>query len=141
INPNDKGTLITEEPDLKKIIPVFVRKENQVLLSLLPKDFSFVMGDNLSRMFHTFMQHGIKVNLVDASAVSINVCVDDELSKIDNLLTDLRDEYSAVYNDNVEVLSVRHYTAEAIARITSGREVLLEQRSRSMVRFVTRQIA
>jgi len=141
INPNDKGTLITEEPDLKKIIPVFVRKENQVLLSLLPKDFSFVMGDNLSRMFHTFMQHGIKVNLVDASAVSINVCVDDERSKIDNLLTDLRDEYSAVYNDNVEVLSVRHYTAEAIARITSGREVLLEQRSRSMVRFVTRQIA
>ena len=141
INPENEGTLVTEEPNLKKIIPVFVRKENQVLLSLLPKDFSFVMGENLSRMFHTFMQHGIKVNLVDASAVSINVCVDDDRSKIDNLLNDLKDEYSAVYNENVEVLSVRHYNTEAIGRITSGREILLEQRSRSMVRFVTRQIA
>ena len=139
INPEKEGTLITEEPDLKKIIPVFVRKENQVLLSLLPKDFSFVMGDNLSRIFHSFMQHGIKVNLVDASAVSINVCVDDDRSKIDNLLIDLKDEYSAVYNENVEVLSVRHYNAEAIERITSGREILLEQRSRSMVRFVVRK--
>jgi aspartate kinase len=141
INPENVGTLVTEEPNLKKIIPVFVRKENQVLLSLLPKDFSFVMGENLSRMFHTFMQHGIRVNLVDASAVSINVCVDDERSKIDNLLEDLKDEYSAVYNENVEVLSVRHYNTEAIERITSGREILLEQRSRSMVRFVARQIA
>ena len=112
-----------------------------MLLSLLPKDFSFVMGDNLSTMFHSFMEHGIKVNLVDASAVSINVCVDDDRSRIGNLLTDLKDEYSAVYNENVEILSVRHYTAEAIGRITSGREVLLEQKSRSMVRFVTRQIA
>jgi len=139
INPEKEGTLVTEEPNLKKIIPVFVRKENQVLLSLLPKDFSFVMGDNLSRMFHSFMQHGIKVNLVDASAVSINVCVDDDRAKIDNLLFDLKDEYSAVYNENVEVLSVRHYNEEAIGRIITGREVLLEQRTRSMVRFVTKQ--
>ncbi len=141
LNPEKDGTLVTEEPNLKKIIPVFVRKEKQVLLSLLPKDFSFVMGDNLSRIFNSFMQHGIKVNLVDASAVSINVCVDDDRSKIDNLLIDLKDEYSAVYNENVEVLSVRHYNEEAIGRIISGREVLLEQRTRSMVRFVTKQIA
>lgn len=140
IDPLKTGTLITEEPKLKKIIPVFVRKENQVLLSLLPKDFSFVMGNNLSRIFHTFMQRGIKVNIVDASAVSINVCIDDERSKITELIEDLKDEYSAVYNENVEMLSVRHYTMEAVARITKGREILLEQRSRSMVRFVVRDI-
>lgn len=141
IDPQKPGTLITEEPNLKKIIPVFIRKENQVLLSLLPKDFSFVMGDNLSRIFQSFMQYGIKVNIVDASAVSINVCVDNERSKIDNLLEDLKAEYSAVYNENLEMLSVRHYTPEAINRITEGREILLEQRSRSMVRFVVRQVA
>jgi len=141
IDPKEPGTLITEEPELKKIIPVFVRKENQVLLSLLPKDFSFVMGDNLSRIFQSFLQHGIKVNMVDASAVSINVCVDNERSKIDNLLEDLKAEYSAVYNENVEMLSVRHYTPAAIERITAGHEILLEQKSRSMVRFVVRRIA
>jgi len=141
INSDGEGTLITEEPNLRKIIPVFIRKENQVLLSLLPRDFSFVMGDNLSRIFNSFMGHGIKVNLVDASAVSINVCVDDERPKITSLLTDLKDEYSAVYNENVEMLSVRHYDQDAIERITSGREILLEQKSRSMVRFVARRIA
>jgi aspartate kinase len=96
------------------------------------------MGDNLSRIFQTFITHGIKVNLVEASAVSIDVCVDDERPKIGLLLSDLEAEYSAFYNENVEMLSIRHYTPEAILRITSGREILLEQKTRSTVRFVVR---
>jgi aspartate kinase len=126
---------------LTKILPVFIRKENQVLFSLLPRDFSFVMGENLSSIFQLFTSHGIKVNLVEASAVSIDVCVDDESPKIENMLSDLKSDYSAIYNDNVELLSVRHYTPEAIERITVGREILLEQRTRSTVRFVVRKIA
>jgi aspartate kinase len=85
--------------------------------------------------------HGIKVNLVEASAVSIDVCVDDERPKVESLLIDLKAEYSAFYNENVEMLSIRHYTPEAIARITADREILLEQRTRSTVRFVVRGIA
>ena len=139
IEPQEKGTLISAHPTLRKILPVFIRKENQILISFLPKDFSFVMGDNLGRIFHLFMVHGIKVNLVEASAVSIDVCVDDERGKVDALLETLKVEYSAVYNDYVEMLSVRHYTPEAVERITSGREILLEQRTRSTVRFVVRK--
>jgi aspartate kinase len=138
IKPEGNGTLVTEDPKLTRILPVFIRKESQVLLSLLPKDFSFVMGDNLSQIFRTFMQHGIKVNLVEASAVSIDVCVDDEKPKIDALLDGIKSEYSAFYNENVELLSVRHYNTEAIDRITAGRDILLEQRTRSTVRFVVR---
>ena len=85
------------------------------------------------------MQHGIKVNLVEASAVSIDVCIDDERLKVDSLIEDLKPEFTAVYNENVEMLSVRHYTPEAIERITKGREILLEQRTRSTVRFVVRK--
>ncbi|HUV01210.1 MAG TPA: aspartate kinase [Bacteroidales bacterium] len=139
--PKGEGTLVTADPKLKRILPVFIRKESQVLLSLLPRDFSFVMGDSLSWMFRTFMQHGIKVNMVEASAVSINVCVDDDKPRIENLLSDLKEEYSAIYNENVEMLSIRHYTQEAIERITEGRDILLEQRTRSTVRFVMRGIA
>ena len=124
---------------IREIIPVFIRKEDQILISILPKDFSFVMGDNLSRIFHLFMVHGIKVNLVEASAVSIDVCLDDERPKVDALINDLKSEFSAVYNENVEMLSIRHYTPEALDRITKGREILLEQRTRSTVRFVVRQ--
>jgi aspartate kinase len=139
LTPEAKGTVIKVDATLRKIMPVFIRKEEQILISILPKDFSFVMGDNLSRIFHTFITHGIKVNLVEASAVSIDVCVDDERSKVDSLINDFRVEYSAVYNENVELLSIRHYTPEAMTRITKGREILLEQRTRSTVRFVVRK--
>ncbi len=137
--PWNEGTVVIAEPTLKRILPVFIKKESQILLSLLPRDFSFVMGDNLSIIFQVFKGHGIKVNLVEASAVSINVCVDDERSKVDELLADLKTDYSAIYNKNVELLSIRHYTAEAIDRITAGREILLEQRTRNTVRFVVRK--
>jgi aspartate kinase len=136
--PDTEGTLVTNDPVLKQIIPVFIKKECQILISILPKDLSFVMGDNLSRIFYMFTEKGIKVNLVEASAVSIDVCVDDERPKIDALLETLKDEFSAVYNENAEILSIRHYTPEAIERITTGREILLEQRTRSTVRFVVR---
>ncbi|MDX9812612.1 MAG: aspartate kinase [Bacteroidales bacterium] len=138
LEPANTGTVVVAEPELRRIIPVFIRKENQILLSLLPRDFSFVMGDNLSLVFQLFKNHGIKVNLVEASAVSINVCVDDERSRVEELLNDLRNDFSAVYNTGVELLSVRHYNDEALLRITSGREILLEQRTRSTARFVVR---
>jgi aspartate kinase len=97
------------------------------------------MGDNLSRIFHSFISHGIRVNLVEASAVSIDVCVDDERPKVDSLILDLKEEYSAVYNENIEMLSIRHYTPEARELIIKGREILIEQRTRSTVRFVVRK--
>jgi len=140
MSPGEPGTVIKADATLKKVFPVFIKKENQILISILPKDFSFVMGDNLSRIFHSFIMHGIKVNLVEASAISINVCVDDERVKVVDLLNDLHTEYSAIYNENVEILSIRHYTPAAIERITDGREILLEQRARNTVRFVVRAI-
>jgi aspartate kinase len=98
------------------------------------------MGDNLSRVFHLFKVHGIKVNLVEASALKINVCVDDERRKIDTLIGDLRSEFSAVYNESTEMLSIRHYNKESVERISTGRDILLEQRTRNTVRYVVRKL-
>jgi aspartate kinase len=137
--PGETGTVIKADVTRRKMIPVFIKKEDQILISILPKDFSFVMGDNLSRIFHSFMVIGIKVNLVEASAVSIDVCVDDERPKVDTLINDLKTEFAAVYNERVELLSIRHYTLEALDRITKGREILLEQKTRSTVRYVVRK--
>lgn len=136
--PEEKGTVIKAGATLKKAFPIYIKKENQILISILPKDFSFVMGENLGRIFHSFMLHGIKVNLVEASAVSIDVCIDDERIKVDSLISDLETEFAAIYNENVEMLSIRHYTPDSIVRITTGREILLEQKTRSTVRFVVR---
>ena len=139
--PEEKGTVIKAETSIKHGLPVFIRKENQIMISILPKDFSFAMGENLSRIFYSFVNHGIKVNLVQASAVSINVCIDDERLRVASLIEDLKTEFDAVYNENVEMLSIRHYTPEAIERITSGREILLEQKTRNSVRYIVRGIA
>jgi aspartate kinase len=141
LDPSEKGTMVVASPTLTKILPVYIRKESQLLISILPRDFSFAMSDNLSMIFHVFMLNGIKVNLVEASAVSIDVCVDDERSKVEALLSDLKTEYSAIYNENVELLSIRHYTPEAVERITKDREILVQQRTRSTVRFVVKTIA
>lgn len=138
--PHDSGTVIKTDAVLKKNIPIFIKKEDQILISILPKDFSFVMGENLSRIFHSFTKHGIKVNLVEASAVSIDVCVDDERPKVEALIDNLKSEFSAVYNENVEMLSIRHYNKMAVKKITEGREIFLEQRTRSAVRFVVRKV-
>lgn len=140
IDPGEPGTIIKADAEPGEIIPIFIKKEDQILISILPKDFSFVMGDNLSRVFHSFMVNGIKVNLVQASAVSINVCIDDERVKVDALIDDLKKDFKAIYNDEVEMLSIRHYTSEALEKITMGREILLEQKTRRIVRFVMKKV-
>jgi len=139
VNPEQKGTIIKSDTVLKHGLPVFIKKENQIMISIVPKDFSFAMGENLSRIFFLFVQNGIKVNIVEASAVSIDVCIDDDRTKVESVIGDLKSEFSSIYNEDVEMLSIRHYTPAAIERITNGREVLLEQRTRSTVRFVVRK--
>lgn len=138
--PGEAGTIIKSETAVKHGLPVFVKKEDQIMVSILPKDFSFAMGENLSRIFNLFIRHGIKVNMVEASAISIDVCIDDERTRVESMIEDLKTEFTAAYNDNVEMLSIRHYTPEAISRITGDREILLEQRTRNSVRFVVRKV-
>ena len=136
IDPHSRGTVIKAEAKPDENVPVYLKKENQILISILPRDFSFAMGDNLSRVFHSFLDNGIKVNLVQASAVSINVCVDDERPRVEQLINELMEEYNTIYNEGTEIISVRHYTTSVIENITRGREILLEQRTRKTVRFV-----
>jgi aspartate kinase len=140
IDPLSVGTIIKTDPVLKQVLPVYIRKENQILITILPRDFSFVMDENLSRIFHLFMQYGIKVNLVEASAVSIDVCVDDERRRINELIENMNDEFALIYNEHVEMLTIRHYTEGAVQKVTGGRDILLEQRMRSTVRFVVRKV-
>ena len=118
INPEQKGTVIKSDTVLKHGLPLFIKKENQIMISIVPNDFSFAMGENLSRIFYLFVQYGIKVNVVEASAISIDVCIDDDRIKVESVIEDLKGEFSAIYNEDVEMLSIRHYTPAAIERIT-----------------------
>lgn len=141
VEPDASGTIIKDSPNVASIIPVFTKKEHQILLSVVPKDYSFAMGENLGRVFQSFGSFNIKVNIVQVSAVSINICIDDEREKIDSLRGELCEEFNVYYNENVEMISIRHYNQAAIERVTKGRELLLEQRTRHTARFVIRAIS
>jgi aspartate kinase len=134
--PEEPGTIISSSAKPDRLIPIYIKKENQILISILPKDLSFILGDHLSQIFHVFMIHGVKVNLVHASAVSIDVCVDDERSRIDLLINDIRKDHDLRYNEMVEMLTIRHYDDESVKIMTSGRKILIEQRTQRTVRFV-----
>jgi len=137
-DPGGAGTIISDDAPQGDMCPVYVKKEGQILISLIPKDLSFVMGDNLSRLFYMVAQSGLKVNLVQTGAVSINICVDHEEPKISEVMEEMKQDYSILYNDGVEMLTVRHCTDEAAKTVAGTREVFLSQRTRNTVRLVVR---
>ena len=138
IDPDAGGTVISEDAPDGPMSTVFVRKEGQILISLLPKDLSFVMGDNLASLFHILASHRVKVSLVQAGAVSINICADHEEPRISNVLEELRNDYTILFNGGAEMLTVRHSSPGAAESVTGGKEVLLSQTTRNTVRMVVR---
>jgi len=139
IDHDAPGTVISEECTPGQARPVYVRKEDQILISILPKDLSFVMGENLADVFHLFSENGVKVNMVQAGAVSINVCADNEEPKIGRVLEKLRRDYTILFNEGAEMLTVRHHDGDSFQRITDGMEVLISQTTRNDLRIVARR--
>ncbi len=139
IDHDAPGTVISEESTAGQARPVYVRKEDQILISILPKDLSFVMGENLADVFHLFSENGVKVNMVQAGAVSINVCADNEEPKIGRVLLKLRGDYTILFNEGAEMLTVRHYDGDSFKKITDGLEVLISQTTRNDLRIVARR--
>ena len=135
IDPDAKGTLVSTYAH-EKPIPTFISKSKQVLLSISSKDFSFIVEDNLSSIFNLFAEHNVKMNLMQNSAISFSVCVDDNEEEIEKLKSDLKHNYILKCNNEVELLTVMHQTDEALKQVLANKTVLLEQRTRATVQFV-----
>lgn len=138
IDPQERGTYVSVNESIDQDVPVYVRKESQVLISIIPRDFSFAIGDNLGILFQVLNNCSVKTNLVQASAVSVAVCVDDEQEKIARLNLLLQDNYKILVNRGVEMLTLRYYDKAAIKNLVGEREVLIEQRTRKSIRFVVK---
>lgn len=135
-DPSGEGTLIHEMEQAPKLIPVFVRKRNQVLISILPRDLSFVIDEGLGRIFNQIDNHKVKVNLIQNSAVSISLCVDRFDERVERLISELSMDFKVLHNTNVELITIRHYTDESIREMISGKTILIEQKTRSTVNYV-----
>lgn len=135
LDPKAEGTVI-REGEKRLNIPSYIFKVNQVLLSIQPKDFSFIAEDNLSDIFELFSKQGVKINLMQLSAISFSVCCDDDTVKIKELVEKLQQLFKVLYNSGVELMTVRYYTQDTIDSLTKNKIILLEQRSRFTVQMV-----
>jgi len=136
ISPKKEGTLINGNSKDDSLIPSFIFKMNQLLISISAKDYSFIMEDNLSHIFGLFSKHRVTINLMQNSAISFSVCVDFDDQKIRQLIEELKSEYKVLYNEGLELVTIRHYDQKTIERVTMDKEVLVEQKSRQTARFV-----
>jgi aspartate kinase len=137
LQPQEEGTII-KDGDKRLNIPSYIFKINQVLISIQPKDFSFIAEDNLSDIFEVFAKFGVKINLMQLSAISFSVCCDHDIIKIEALVNDLQTQFKVLYNSGLELMTVRYYTQETIDTLTAQKIILLEQRSRFTVQMVMR---
>lgn len=138
--PAEPGTVIQASTENDALVPSFIFKVNQILLSICPKDFSFVVEENLSDIFKKLALSGAHINVMQNSAVSFSVCIDIDNFGLNRLIDLLKDEYDIKYNDNLELVTIRHYDQKTINRVTKGREILMEQKTRQTVRIVMRNL-
>lgn len=118
------------------LFPSLIVKDNQLLISISPRDFSFMDEARLSFIFGTFQQLRIHTNLLQTSALSLSVCIDDNDRSILGILEAFSSDYFIKYNHSLRLLTVRHYTDAMIPSLVSGQTVLLEQRSRTTLQMV-----
>lgn len=139
LHPGETGTVIN---DIQAPLPVpsFIFKVNQVLISISPKDFSFIVEENLSNIFKLFHELQVKVNMMQNSAISFSISVDNDERKVPELIRVLQDDFRVLYNENLELVTIRYYDQATIDRVTTGKQVLLEQKSRHTVQLVVRNI-
>ncbi|MDD3876236.1 MAG: aspartate kinase [Bacteroidales bacterium] len=136
ISPSDKGTYIGNVENSNQKTPSFIFKKNQILISIMPNDFSFIVEHNISTIFQLLSKYDIKVNLMQNSALSFSICSDNDPQKIPLLLKDLKTSYKIYYNTSLDLVTIRHYNEQAIERICNKKTTLLEQKSRNTVQFV-----
>ena len=139
VSPKNDGTIINQNTQKDDLVPSFIFKMNQVLISISAKDYSFIMEDSLSHIFGLFSERGVQINLMQNAAISFSVCVDFDNQKTMSLIDELKKNYKVLYNDALELVTIRHYDQKTIDRVTLDKEILVEQKSRQTARFVMKQ--
>lgn len=121
LSPDDKGTVIYNS-DKRVPITSYIFKINQLLISIQPKDFSFIGEDNLSSIFEVFARFGAKIHLMQNSAISFSVCIDEEAAKTERLIQELQKEFKVLYNSGLELLTIRNYDQQTINKLIENKE-------------------
>lgn len=138
IAPKDPGTTVGKGKGIEPNVPCFIVKKNQVLMKLSSLDFSFIVEDNISELFKLLHDYKMKVDLIQNSAISFSVCVDNKFGRLNELLETLKGKFKVQHHEGVSLYTIRHFDAEAINSLQNGKEILLEQRGKETVQLVVK---
>ena len=136
MHPTEEGTTIDVDTSNDHMIPSFIFKKNQVLFSITPKDFSFLIEANLGDIFLKLSEAEAEINIMQNSALSFSFLVDYNANKIESIIKQLSPSYEVKYNTDLELVTVRHYDKKTNNFVCKGKKILLQQRTRKTARFV-----
>lgn len=133
------GTVITEGAALVPQASCFIVKKNLVMLSISSRDFSFIGEHNISHVFQELSAAKMQVGLIQNSAISFTICVEDKYDNIDTVVQELDTHYKVSFESGVSLYTVRHYEGDAIASIEHNKKVLLRQRTQETLQLVVQE--
>ena len=136
LNPTGEGTAVTKGKTIYPEIPCFIVKKDQVLIALSSLDFSFMVEENISEIFRLFHQYQMKVDLIQNSAISFRVCVDNKFNQLEKLIQHLKARFKVDYKTGVSLYTIRHFNEEAIKSLEKDKNVLLKQLTQNTVQLV-----
>ncbi len=139
LEPEAPGTCVGKGVLLDPMTSCFILKKNQVLLSLSSLDFSFMMEDNISEVFELLHRFQMKVELIQNSAISFSVCIDNKYNNLEPLLTKLRERFKVVCYYGVTLYTIRHSKPVEIQSLTEDKEILLKQENSETVQLIVNE--
>lgn len=138
VNPLLPGTKVSKGADLVPHTSCFIVKKGQWLLSLSSIDFSFIMEEHISEIFNLLHHYQMRVSLIQNSAISFSVCVEDKFRHFQELKSALSKKFQISWNEDVSLFTIRHFTPEAVALVEEGKTVLLKQILGDTIQIVTK---
>lgn len=136
IEKDQKGTFIEEDVAVNKRIPIIISKENQALIRLSSRDFSFMEEHNLSKIFKSMSEHGTHLNVMKTSAISFSFATDDKKEALNGLINCLSDSFEVSYTAGLSLITVRYYNKKTIEKLTQNKKVLLEQVGENTIQLI-----
>jgi len=136
-NPKNRGTKVGKGKLITPLLPCYIVKKDLVFLSLSTLDFSFFVEENISEVFALFHKHQVKVDLIQNSAISFSVCVDNKFKNVDKLIDIFKAKFKVDHQKGVSLFTIRHYDDAAIQHIVKDKTVLLKQSYKETIQFVT----
>ncbi len=139
VSPEDPGTVIYNIDHKIQLPPIFIMKENQVLITLSPKDFSFISIEDIDRVVNFLLENRVKITLMQQSAIDLNLVLDAPEADWEEIFSSLKPYYSVRYNTNLTLITIRHYTEEVLDWMVKEKDIYLEQHSRLTARMLVKQ--